>query len=335
MADSTNSALRVALVAEEGKQRDQLNDLITEQGLQVIQQSSLSKLAADGLRDMDADVILIDLQEEPDVLGLENLIEAAPAPILFSESAQAQGRSWGLKLVHKLTALAQRAHDQVPSPVQCEPPATAKNAPDLKVVGEQLEPAAAAEWVCVLGASIGGPEALKQFLSTLPERPPVGLLLAQHMGGGVEQRLVSLLGRAASLPVRIARTGDVIRQGELLVVPTAGRLELDEQGALVCTHTAWSGAYSPAIDDVMSTVAQRYGARSIGVLLSGMGDDGAAGAQAIVNAGGEVWAQDEASCVLSSIPDAARRRGVVSFSAAPKELAQRLVEICQQAAQEG
>lgn len=333
MVDSAKSTLSVALVADSGEQRERLYSLITEHGLRVTQQASLSGLAEEGLRDLQTDVILIDLQEEPDVLSLESLIEVAPAPILFSESAQAQGRAWGLKLVHKLTALAQRARDQEPDPA-AKVATPAKATPALTVVGEP-DVAERADWVCVLGASIGGPEALKQFLAALPEKLPMGLLLAQHMGSGVEQRLAGLLGRASPLPVRIAQTGDVLRQGELLVVPTDGRMELDEQGALLRTDAAWSGAYSPAIDDVMTMVASRFGACCIGILLSGMGNDGAAGATAIANVGGEVWAQDEASCVLSSIPDAARRRGVVGFSAAPRELAQRLVDLCERRAQEG
>ncbi|HSJ48891.1 MAG TPA: chemotaxis protein CheB [Gammaproteobacteria bacterium] len=322
--------LQVLLVAEEGGQRDRLRDLLRRHDMEPVCETCLSDLEKCGLGKREIDVILIDLIEEPDVLNLENLIESAPAPILFSESSMATGRSWGEKLVHKLKTLAGRdlaEESAEPTLATVEP---AMSRPALKVVSETSADTHGAASLCVLGASIGGPEAVKKFLAALPAELPMAFLLAQHIGPGFDHRLATQLDRVTGLCVRMAIHGDTPRPGEVLVVPTGGRLGLDEHGRILLTDEPWSGPYNPTINDVMVAVARYYGAYAGAILFSGMGNDGAMGAVAISDAGGYVWAQDEDSCVISSIPDSARRVGVVGFSGPPGELAQRLLDSCVQ-----
>ena len=101
---------------------------------------------------------------------------------------------------------------------------------------------------------------------------------------------------------------------------------LDNEREIHVGSGRWSKAHSPCIDDVAADVADQFGRRCGLVLFTGMGADGADGAVAVDQAGGFVWAQDEESCVISSLPDAARRRGVVEFSGSPRQLAHRLVD---------
>jgi chemosensory pili system protein ChpB (putative protein-glutamate methylesterase) len=337
MPETPATALKVALIADAGEQRERLRELLGRHGLALVFEASLAGLADDGLARAQPEVILIDLVEEPDMLGLEALIESAPAPILFSESRMATGHSWDDKLVHKLVMLARREARQPPA---VEPLAAKKaplpSRPTLKVVGD--EPAIApqrATTLCVLGASIGGPDAVKRFLAALPVEVPVAFLLAQHIGAGFDQRLAEQLNRATALPVRKACHGDRLQHGEVLVVPTGGRLELDGEGRVALTDEAWHGPYNPTINDVLVSAVHGFGERCGAILFSGMGDDGAQGAVQVADAGGYVWAQDEASCVISSIPDAARRRGVVDFSGTPEELARQLLESCARRAASG
>ncbi len=322
--------LQVLLVAEEGVQRDRLRDLLRRHGMEPVCETSLSELGKCGLDKYALDVILIDLIEEPDVLNLENLIESAPAPILFSESSMATGRTWGEKLVHKLRTLAVRDRVEEPAGSMQATAEPGMSRPALKVVSETSTDTQGAVSLCVLGASIGGPEAVKKFLAALPAELPMAFLLAQHIGHGFDHRLATQLNRVTGLCVRMATQGDTPRPGEVLVVPTGGRLELDEHGRILLTDEPWSGPYNPTINDVMVAVARYYGTYAGAILFSGMGNDGAMGAVAIHEAGGYVWAQDEDSCVISSIPDSARRTGVVDFSGPPGELAQRLLDSCVQ-----
>lgn len=325
--------LQVLLVAEEGVHRDRLRELLSSHGLDPVCETSLSALDKCELGTGELDVILIDLIDEPDVVSLETLIESAPVPILFSESNMATGRVWGDKLVGKLRTLAGRGLDDIcaePAPVKVE---STIARPALKVIREEIprrEQDLSTPSVCVLGASIGGPEALKQFLAALPGNLPIAFLLAQHIGPGFDHRLASQLDRVTGLHVRMARHGDLLVPGEVLVVPTGGRLALDDEGGIALTDEPWSGPYNPTINDVMVAVAKYYGEHAGAILFSGMGNDGAMGSVAISDAGGYVWAQDEDSCVISSIPDSARRVGVVTFSGTPAALAQRLQETCTQ-----
>ncbi|HHC72689.1 MAG TPA: chemotaxis protein CheB [Thiotrichales bacterium] len=183
-----------------------------------------------------------------------------------------------------------------------------------------------APWVWVLGASIGGPQALKRFLSHLPADLPVAFILAQHIGAPFVTVLVEQLRRICKLDVRPAEEGFVIRANELLVAPVGSTLRFDEFGSVVLQPAAEHGVYSPSIDEVMLAVARHYGPRSGAILFSGMGNDGVRGARAIAAAGGKVWTQEPASCVVSSMVAGAQETGVVEHSAPPEGLAGRLVE---------
>ena len=329
---AVHPALRVVLVAEEGAQRDRLRALLAQHGLVTACEVSLGTLSQCNLDASGLDVILIDLVEEPDVVSLERLIEDSPAPILFSESSMAVGHAWGDKLVRKLYALAGRQPEVSGTRSSVTSQETLAR-PALKVVSEDVtRPAADTTRLCVLGASIGGPEALKQFLAALPAELPIAFLLAQHIGPGFDHRLAAQLDRVTALDVRLAMHGDLPRTGAVLVVPTGGRLDLGSDGAVSITDDDWSGPYNPTINDVMVAAARQYGKQSCAILFSGMGNDGARGAVAIRDAGGYVWAQDEDSCVISSIPDSARRVGAVSFSGPPAVLAERLMTSCAQPA---
>ncbi len=180
--------------------------------------------------------------------------------------------------------------------------------------------------VWVLGASLGGPQAVRAFLSRLPGEPPIAFILAQHIGEGFDQLLASQLDRETALHVVCARAGARLHHGDVLLAPLDQALRIDRDGCVALHPLAEPGIYSPSIDEVMHEVAQRYGANAGAIVFSGMGDDGIEGARAIAAEGGVVWAQDAASAVISSMPDHARRAGVVSLSGPPESLADQLMK---------
>jgi chemosensory pili system protein ChpB (putative protein-glutamate methylesterase) len=118
-----------------------------------------------------------------------------------------------------------------------------------------------------------------------------------------------------------------------VVVPVDRRFALADDGRVELRDEPIRGPYKPCIDEVMEEVARHYGEGCNAIVFSGMGEDGALGALAVTDAGGQVWAQSAESCVISSMPDATRRRGVVRFSGTPQELATQLGEFA--AAQAG
>ncbi len=179
--------------------------------------------------------------------------------------------------------------------------------------------------VVVLGASIGGPDALRTFLGELPADIPVVFLLVQHLESGYFERLAQQLQKSSPLPVKVASAGAVALPGEVLVIPANERVTLEAGGRLVFAPHVSVPHYTPSIDDVLHDVADGFGCRATAIIFSGMAGDAVEGAVYLTGKGGEVWAQDASSCVVSSMVDGARARGVVEFTGSPRELAQRCI----------
>jgi two-component system chemotaxis response regulator CheB/chemosensory pili system protein ChpB (putative protein-glutamate methylesterase) len=179
--------------------------------------------------------------------------------------------------------------------------------------------------VWVLGASIGGPEAVREFLAAVPASTPVLFLLAQHMGADFLDLMVQQLARATTMPVRVVVDGDIARHGEVVVVPLAERLLVDADGTIRLEPAGDASPYSPSIDRVMRDVADRFGPASGAIVFSGMAHDAIDGAVYMRERGGTIWVQDPATCVISSMVDGAQEAGVVSFVGSPAELAQEFI----------
>jgi two-component system chemotaxis response regulator CheB len=172
----------------------------------------------------------------------------------------------------------------------------------------------AATRVVAIAASTGGPAALAYVLPRLPADLPAAVLVVQHMPEGFTEMLAGRLGQTCSLPVAEARDGERLRHGQVLIAPggrhlrvrraPGGVLTLVGRGAAVCGHR-------PSADVLLHSVASEFGAQCVGVILTGMGDDGVAGLLAVRRALGETLAQDEESSVVYGMPREALLRGAV------------------------
>ena len=182
----------------------------------------------------------------------------------------------------------------------------------------------AARNVWVIGASIGGPQMVKRFLAEIKTDIPVAFVLAQHIGSNFVPLLAKQLDQVSHLKVVQASEGHLLRHNEVVVAPTAQRVPIDAEGYIRLKAMEFKSIYTPSIDTVMTDISIRYGSRTSAIIFSGMGNDGVRGAQLIAARGGKVWAQDSATCVVSSMPDSTRRAGIVSFSAEPELLSEHL-----------
>ncbi len=180
--------------------------------------------------------------------------------------------------------------------------------------------------IWVLGASIGGPQAVKQFLARLPKDLPVCFILAQHIGVGFVNLLAEQLSRVTSVRVTTPEDGMVLEKGHLVVAPVDKRINFSERGIISMEDITQRSIYSPSIDDVMTVVAKHYGADANAIIFSGMGNDGTAGCHLVAQKGGMVWAQEPDSCVISSMADSVRFADIVSLSGTPEELADNLID---------
>ena len=292
---------------------------------------------------------------EQDFLG--RLLEQFDLPVLFNDSASthiiaaSHHGDWGRRLAQKLVALvvhhrqAKAIKEEVAAPAPVAPgvlsPATRVEpfADALPCTSEPVRQAdklvapkrpvsnAAVLRVWVLGASIGGPQAVKSFLNAIPIDLPVAFILAQHIGTGFAALLAQQLDSTAAFQVIPAQTGHSLRHHQVVLAPVEQDLVISAEGQLELKPiTPDDRLYRPSIDTIMSEVAQRFGRHAGAIIFSGMGKDGLRGAQSIVERGGVVWGQDAESCLISSMPDHARNAGLVSFSGTPEALAKRLVE---------
>jgi two-component system chemotaxis response regulator CheB/chemosensory pili system protein ChpB (putative protein-glutamate methylesterase) len=178
--------------------------------------------------------------------------------------------------------------------------------------------------VVVLGASIGGPEAVRDFLGALPAGFPALFVLAQHMGEEFLELMSAQLRKSVALTVRNPSHGERAAHGEVLIVPTTHRLQVDGEGVVTLAHLPEKMPYSPSIDQVMRDAADAFGDKVLAIIFSGMAHDAIEGSKHLKSKGGHIWAQDPDTCVISSMVDGAREAGVVEFLGSPKQLADKL-----------
>ncbi len=174
--------------------------------------------------------------------------------------------------------------------------------------------------VVVIGASTGGPLALRQLLAELPSDFTWPVLIVQHIPASFTGVLAAQLDRHSPLPVREAEAGDRLVAGSVFVAPGGRHCLVGRDGRIELSTGPEVGGHRPSVDVALQSAAQALGGRSIGVLLSGMGDDGVEGLRAVRAKGGRTFAQDAASCVVAGMPQRAIEAGVVDAVAPPSEI---------------
>jgi two-component system chemotaxis response regulator CheB len=193
--------------------------------------------------------------------------------------------------------------------------------PDQAPTGGAVYPAE----IVAIGASTGGPQALRTILVDLPSdfEPPV--LVVQHIAPGFASGMADWLRPQCRLPIAMAVHGQALNRPGIWVAPTGQHLEVCGRSLALCDGPLVS-FHRPSATQLFRSVAAEYGTTAIGVLLTGMGDDGAAGLSDLKRAGGMTIAQDEASSVVFSMPAAGIRLGVVDHVLPPAAVAQILIE---------
>jgi two-component system chemotaxis response regulator CheB len=185
--------------------------------------------------------------------------------------------------------------------------------------------------VAVIGASTGGPQAIQHLLASLPGDLPLAVLVAQHMPERFTATFAERLARTTRLSAQEARDGDRVVAGRALVAPGGRHLELvrGEDGALrAAIRFPWPGegpSYVPSVDRLFASAAAVLGPAVCGVVLTGMGQDGAAGVRAIKRAGGATIAESERTAVVYGMPGSAVATGAVDEVLDLAALAPRLI----------
>jgi two-component system chemotaxis response regulator CheB len=163
-----------------------------------------------------------------------------------------------------------------------------------------------------IGASTGGPGALREVLRRLPGNYPIPILVVQHISAGFLAPLVSWLDDQVALPVAVARDGALIGPGVWLA-PDGAHLTVTKKLQTVLDRAESDAVHRPSVDRLFESMATGLGAQSVAVVLTGMGSDGARGVAAVSGAGGLTYAQDEASAAVFGMPREAGEQGARSL----------------------
>lgn len=317
--------IRVVVVDDSALVRSVLSGIINAAGdMWVVGMAPDPHVAREMIRELNPDVITLDV-EMPHMDGLdflERLMRLRPMPVVMVSTLTARGAEvtlralelgavecvskprfgaaaglehMGYEVVAKIRAAAmarvgRRATAAVP----------VAQVPRHIPTGRPI----ASEQIIAIGASTGGTEAIREVLRMLPADGP-GIVITQHMPSGFTASFAARLDAQCAMRVKEAQEGEAILQGHAYVAPGGRHLRIRRQGAGYVAEVDDGdpvNRHRPSVEVLFRSVAQHAGSRSLGVMLTGMGADGALGMRAMRDAGGYNVVQDEASCVVFGMP---------------------------------
>lgn len=336
--------IRVLVVDDSGLVRDMIRAILeSEPGISVVGEAVNGLEAIVKVASLKPDIVTMDI-EMPVMGGLEaieKIIAAHPVPILVVTALTGVRTAFAAvskgaldviekpdisfenvkRLVSKIRLLANvdvSAHQlalgrKSGTPVE-----------SLALQGKDFPKAA----LVAIAASTGGPQAIHSILSRLPRTFPVPVIITQHIAEGFTQGMVDWLNAATPLTVVVAGNGDRPCAGHVYVNPAEHSMRITAQGVIVLGDREAGQVYNPSCNTLLSSVASTYKKEAIGLIMSGMGDDGVAGMKEIRMAGGTTLAQDAKSSVVFGMNRIAVERGyvqkVVALDRIPVELMQRV-----------
>ena len=228
------------------------------------------------------------------------------------------------KLADKIRAAARArvsARSAAPAPAAGSAPAASAHAPMFN------NPLVSTEKLIIVGASTGGTEAIREVLTPLPPDAPA-VLIAQHMPPGFTKSFAQRLNGLCRITVKEAEHGERVLPGHAYIAPGHAHLLLARSGANYIAHLSDDppvNRHRPSVDVLFRSAAQHAGKNAVGVILTGMGRDGAAGLLDMRNAGAYTLAQDEASCIVFGMPREAIALGAADEIAPLSEMSRRVM----------
>lgn len=338
-------AIRVLIVDDSATARAVLKEILSsDPEIEVVATAPDAYIARDKIVELKPDVVCLDV-EMPRMDGitfLKKLMHYMPVPVIMVSSLTQSGAKT------TLDALEAGAVDFVPKPhsyiydgkdeMRSELLEKIKSAAKAKVFQrvmrrhEQANTTSLAETtnkIVAIGASTGGTEALKDVLMALPRNAP-GTVVVQHMPANFTGPFADRLNTLCAMEIREARNGDSIVPGVVLIAPGDYHMVVRRSGARYYVEIGNGDKVSghrPSADVLLNSVAKIAGSNAIGVILTGMGGDGARGLLAMRNAGAKTIGQDEASSVVYGMPKVAYELGAVEKQMPLLKIAQGILDM--------
>ena len=341
--------IKVLVVDDSAMIRNILADgLQKDPMIEVVGKAADPYMARDKIVELKPDVITLDV-EMPRMDGLEflkKLMAQYPLPVIMVSALTERGKKITLEaleagavdFVTKPKADVARGLDEMMIELRTKVKlAASANVSHFKVArSEALKtlsvPKALAETtdkIIVIGASAGGTEAIKEVISRLPSVSP-GVVIVQHMPEGFTRLFADRLNSLSQMFVKEAADGDRVMPGVVLVAPGSYQMSVIrsggfyrvkcEKGEKVCGHC-------PSVEVLMRSAAVCAGANAVGIMLTGMGSDGAGGMKAMRDAGARTIAQSEETCVVFGMPRSAINAGGVEFVVSLNDIAGKVLSL--------
>jgi two-component system chemotaxis response regulator CheB len=197
----------------------------------------------------------------------------------------------------------------------------------LPAVQVEVKRAAAEIQVVAVGASTGGPVALQTILSGLPKDFPVPVLIVQHMTPGFVRGFTEWLSQSCGFPVHVAAHGDPLLPGHAYVAPDAVQMGVGKEPRIVLSQEVSENGLRPSVSHLFRSVAAVFGRSAVGVLLTGMGRDGAEELKLMKDRGALTIAQDQESAVVHGMPGEAIKLDAATYVLPPERIAAALVSL--------
>jgi len=349
MVDRVHKKIRVLIVDDSASVRTTLSEIIAaDPELEVMATASDPYVAVERIRQEVPDVMFLDL-EMPRMDGLtflRKMMAQRPIPTVICSSMTEEGsdalmqalEAGAVDVVTKprvdtaqwLQDSSMRICDAAKAAAHAKFKGVQKAAPppplrvEAKLTADAVVPPVSAarlaslklnmpvtESIICIGASTGGTEALREVLEALPADTP-GVLIVQHMPEKFTNAFARRLDTLCDMDVKEAEEGDVVRQGLVLIAPGSKHMTLHRAGSRYTVHIVDGphvSRHRPSVDVLFRSASQAAGRNAMGVILTGMGDDGARGLLEMREAGSHTVAQDEESCVVFGMPKEAIQRG--------------------------
>jgi len=342
-------SIRVLVVDDSAFMRGALKKIIeSDPNIEVIATARDGEEAIEKIKSLKPDVVTLDL-DMPRVDGfavLEVIMKESPLPVIVVSALTQKGADTAFR------ALDLGAIDYVPkdfpnSPVEVlrlektlisKIKAAASARRGRWVIKDKgIRPSAGLDrssniHVVVIGASTGGPKALQEIISSLPEDFPAGVLIVIHMPPVFTSSFAQRLDSISRLKVKEAQNEDYVEPGRVFIAPGGYHMGLVEERPsrvkIRITSEPSDLPHIPSVDLTMLSVAEIYNGNALGIILTGMGTDGLKGMTAIKQRGGKTLAQDEETCVVFGMPQACINRGIVDKVVPLPEMADEIVRVC-------
>ncbi len=205
-------------------------------------------------------------------------------------------------------------------------PGSSPSQPALPLIAPQPFATTSLGVICI-ASSTGGPQVVQKLLTDLPADFPVPLAIVQHINAAFSESLVGWLASSSKLKVRVAKDNDLLTPGTVLLAPPDAHLVIAGRGKVSVASGGPRDGHLPSAPMLLESAARAYARRAVGVILTGMGNDGVDGLAAIRTAGGKTIAQNQDSSVVFGMPGAAISRGIVDHVVSGDDLASTLIKL--------